>query len=92
MKRIFLLSCFAFLSAFGIAQELDLEAVVSNPSNEINDGVIEIKVSGGQAPYTYKWSNEETSLKSAKAEGLTEGIDYTVIVTDSQGESVTITV
>ena len=89
MKRIFLLSCFAFLSAFGIAQELDLEAVVSNPSNEINDGVIEIKVSGGQAPYTYKWSNEETSLKSAKAEGLTEGIDYTVIVTDSQGESAT---
>ncbi len=89
MKRIFLLGCFAFLSAYGIAQELDLEAVVSNPSNEINDGVIEIKASGGQAPYTYKWSNEETSLKSAKAEGLTEGIDYTVIVTDSQGESAT---
>ncbi len=85
MKRIFLLSCFTFLSAFGLAQELDLEAVVSNPSNEINDGVIEIKVSGGQAPYTYKWSNQSTSLKSAKAEGLTEGIDYTVEVTDGNG-------
>ncbi len=46
-------------------------------------------MSGGQAPYTYKWSNQSTSLKSKTASGLVEGIDYTVIVTDSQGESAT---
>ncbi|WP_070138479.1 amino acid carrier protein [Crocinitomix algicola] len=68
--------------------ELDIEVEVTNPSREINDGIIEIKVSGGKAPYTYKWTDQNTSLKSNKAVNLVEGISYDVIITDANQVSV----
>src|SRR5690606_17443274 len=43
---------------------------------------------GGLPPYTYKWSNQTTPLDSNTATGLTEGIPYTVTITDSKGTSV----
>jgi AGCS family alanine or glycine:cation symporter len=42
-------------------------------------------VKGGQAPYSYKWSNPNTPLTSFESEGLTEGSKYTVKVTDKNG-------
>jgi AGCS family alanine or glycine:cation symporter len=89
MLRIFLAAVFTFFCGFSPAQELELTKTITNPSPAINDGIIEIEVNGGQGPYIFKWSNQETSLKSNKATGLVEGIDYTVIVTDSQGNSAT---
>ena len=71
------------------AQDFSVEGKVFNPSNSINDGVIKLEVSGGEAPYTYKWSNQNTPLSSNKATGLVEGIPYTCIITDSNGKSVT---
>ena len=50
---------------------------------------IEAIVEGGTPPYTYKWTNQGTSLKSNKATGLVEGIPYDVIITDAKGSSVT---
>jgi AGCS family alanine or glycine:cation symporter len=95
--RKYLLSALLLCLTFGFVQAqeetdnnqaFEVNADIVNPSTLINDGSIELQVSGGSAPYTYKWTDQETSLKSNKATGLVEGISYDVIVTDSQGESV----
>ncbi|MCG9970742.1 amino acid carrier protein [Christiangramia crocea] len=87
--RKYLLSMFFLFSIFGLsAQELDVKAKIGNPSNVINNGFIELDVTGGTPPYQYKWSNQATSLESNRTEGLTEGISYSVVVTDSEGNSV----
>lgn len=70
------------------AQELEIRAEVGNISNLINDGFIDIQVSGGVPPYTYKWSDQNTALDSRAAYGLTEGIPYKVEITDSRGTSI----
>lgn len=88
--RKYLLSMFFLFSILAInAQELDVKAKVGNPSNIINNGFIDLEVTGGEPPYQYKWSDPETSLQSSRAEDLTEGVPYEVTVTDSQGNSVT---
>ncbi|SHJ09309.1 alanine or glycine:cation symporter, AGCS family [Mesonia phycicola] len=71
------------------SQDLKVEASLVNPSNLINDGSIELSVTGGKAPYTYKWTDQKTSLKSNKAVKLVEGLTYDVIVTDANGNSST---
>ncbi|PRX46262.1 amino acid carrier protein [Salegentibacter salegens] len=88
--RKYLLSMFFLFSILAInAQELDVQAKVGNPSNIINNGFIDLEVTGGEPPYKYEWSDPETSLESSRAEGLTEGVPYEVTVTDSEGNSVT---
>lgn len=76
-----------FITAIGLAQDLVINEKLINPSDEINNGAIEIDVEGGTPPYQYKWSEQETSLKSNKAINLTEGIPYIVKVTDANGQS-----
>ncbi|WP_421811228.1 amino acid carrier protein [Flagellimonas sp.] len=82
-----LLSFFAITAVF--SQELTVVGKTFNVSDNINNGVIELEVSGGVEPYTYKWSNQETPLTSKSAQGLVEGIPYSVVVTDAAGNSVT---
>tara|TARA_R110002051_G_scaffold173614_2_gene243914 strand:- start:2024 stop:4066 length:2043 start_codon:yes stop_codon:yes gene_type:complete len=77
------------MSFSSIAQDFEVKGKVYNPSTAINDGVVDLKVTGGVEPYSYKWSNENTPLTSNKATGLVEGIAYTVVVTDSNGKTVT---
>ncbi|ADY28372.1 amino acid carrier protein [Cellulophaga lytica] len=86
-KYLYFLSFIMSMSV--LAQDFSVEGKVFNPSNSINDGVIKLEVSGGEAPYTYKWSNQSTPLTSSKATGLVEGIPYTCVITDSSGKSVT---
>ncbi len=91
MKRfspLFLL--FAFLSWGLGAQQLELKETISNPSSNINDGVLRVDAQGGVPPYSYKWSNQGTPLTSNQATGLTEGIGYSVTVTDAAGNSETL--
>jgi|AntDeeMinimDraft_5_1070356.scaffolds.fasta_scaffold01094_5 AGCS family alanine or glycine:cation symporter len=57
--------------------------------SQINNGIVKLTVTGGKAPYSYKWDNQSTPQNSNTSEGLTEGIDYNVIVTDAGGNSVT---
>ncbi|WP_026811402.1 amino acid carrier protein [Arenibacter latericius] len=82
----FIISLFS-LTIF--SQELIVKETLLNPSNRINDGVIKVEVEGGTPPYQYKWSNQETPLTSNKASGLIEGLPYTVVISDANGQSVT---
>lgn len=69
------------------AQDLVINEKLINPSDEINNGSIEVKVEGGTPPYQYKWSNQSTPLSDNISIGLTEGIPYTIKVTDANGET-----
>ncbi len=88
--RKYLLSSLFFFSMFSLfAQEFEVEAKVGNPSKLINDGFIDLEVTGGTPPYTYKWDNQDTPLSSQRSEGLAEGIANTVIISDAAGASIT---
>src|SRR5690554_1555440 len=88
--RKYLLSTFFFFCCLSLfSQELMVKAKVENPSNLINDGIITLEVEGGVPPYTYRWSDQSTALDSPRASGLTEGVPYSVVVTDASGKTVT---
>ncbi|HEA29275.1 MAG TPA: amino acid carrier protein, partial [Leeuwenhoekiella sp.] len=94
MHRIFIFLLFVLFHITGFAQESDgsgfkVKLQQSNPSPVINDSEVEIEVDGGTPPFKYQWSNKKTPLTSAKAEELTEGIPYTVKVSDAEGETTT---
>ncbi|MEO8774611.1 MAG: amino acid carrier protein [Gelidibacter sp.] len=89
MKNYLLALFSTLLPVLIFAQDFDIKGEALNPSTNINDGVISITVSGGVPPYTYRWSNQSTPLNSNKATGLTEGVPYTVVVTDAVGDSKT---
>lgn len=89
MKKILLSFFTVILPIIVFAQDFEMDALVSNPSTAINDGVVTITVKGGVEPFTYRWSNQDTPLTSNRAMGLTEGVSYTVVVTDATGESKT---
>jgi AGCS family alanine or glycine:cation symporter len=78
-----------FTMAFCFAQELIVTGKTYNPSSNINDGVIELSPEGGVPPYNFKWSDQNTPATSKRASNLVEGVSYSVVVTDSQGASVT---
>jgi AGCS family alanine or glycine:cation symporter len=77
------------MSSIVLSQELTVLGKAINPSDNINDGQIELQVEGGTLPYIYKWSNQSTPLTSNKASGLVEGITYSVVISDASGQSVT---
>lgn len=61
----------------------------SNPSSLTNnDGTISVTATGGTSPYTYQWSNGETT---ADITGLSSG-SYTVTVTDVNDCSAALTI
>jgi AGCS family alanine or glycine:cation symporter len=70
-------------------QTLGVAAELENPSTTINNGSITLKVSGGTAPYSYKWSDQQTPLTASTASGLVEGMPYQVIISDAGNSSVT---
>ncbi|QMU28717.1 VWA domain-containing protein [Adhaeribacter radiodurans] len=59
---------------------------VQRPTCGNANGKIQVTVSGGAGPYTYKWSHL-TDLDAASASKLPDGI-YSVIITDAKGCSV----
>jgi len=64
------------------ADDWAFNAVVEYESGaEVNDGSIDINISGGLPPYNYAWNNGATSQDIS---GLSGGI-YTVVVTDATG-------
>jgi len=73
-----------------IQNGIQLEIRLSNKTLKIQDGYAKAIVKGGQSPYTYKWSNQNTPLTSFESEGLNEGSEYTVKVTDANGKEASI--
>ncbi len=62
-----------------------LNAPVTNPTScIINDGAIDITVSGGTAPYTYDWADIAGTNNIEDRTGLNSGT-YRVTVTDANG-------
>src|SRR5690606_16845159 len=60
---------------------IEVAGAVTNEGCSNGNGAIDITVSGGTAPYTYKWSNDQTSEDLANLHAGT----YTVTVTDAKG-------
>ncbi|PKP15162.1 MAG: amino acid carrier protein, partial [Bacteroidetes bacterium HGW-Bacteroidetes-23] len=77
-----------FITQITFSQDLIVNAKLINVSDKIDDARIEIEVINGTKPFIYKWNKQEVSLNSNFAENLTEGIPYTVIITDSLDKKV----
>jgi len=58
-----------------------------NPSAKINDGKAQAFVVGGKPPYHFYWSKQEIACTESLATGLTEKKVYTLVVTDSLGNT-----
>lgn len=87
--RYFLSSIFIlFFTLLSHGSDFEAKLRMENPSQKINDGIAYVETTGGKAPFTYKWTDQNTPLKSNSCEGLTEGSSFTVLVTDAMGESV----
>ena len=82
-KLLLFIAAFSFItSAFS---QLDVTEKITNLSDDINDGEISVTILGGEAPYQYSWSNPNTPLYSNTSVKLTEGVEYSVIITDAKG-------
>ncbi|WP_027124460.1 amino acid carrier protein [Gelidibacter mesophilus] len=90
MKKCLLTLFSTLLPILFFAQDFDVKGEAINPTDNINDGVIKVTASGGVAPYTYRWSNQSTPSNSSEAVGLTEGVPYTVVITDAVGDTKTV--
>ncbi|MGY8989565.1 MAG: SprB repeat-containing protein, partial [Flavobacteriales bacterium] len=85
MKKNLLLFIATFSFVFSSVAQLEITTNISNLSGDINDGKILVEVSGGEEPYEFYWSNKSTSLDSDFSEKLTEGVEYSVKITDANG-------
>jgi AGCS family alanine or glycine:cation symporter len=85
-KEIALLALFILTTITSFAQ-LEAELDIANDSELIKDGRAEVTVLNGTPPYTYKWSNPETPLTSARTSGLIEGVAFNVIIGDAAGDT-----
>jgi len=81
---IFLISINAFSSS-----SLNVELFTYNQSKAIKNGFCNVEVTGGEKPYCYKWSQKSTPLTSSESQGLTEGVTYSLTVSDKSGQEVT---
>lgn len=79
---------FAGIRTYAQNNKLQVKITVGNSSHDINDGFAKIDVSGGQEPYTFKWSKQDVPLNANEAHGLSEGIPYNIIISDKAGDTV----
>jgi len=84
-KKLLLLFITAFSFLTSAFAQLDIIENITNLSEDINDGKISVTISGGEYPYQYFWSNPKTPLYSNTSAKLTEGVEYSVIITDANG-------
>jgi len=88
LKKLSVLLISFFLFNFASAQDLLIKVEKGNASKGINDGFAKAIVSGGSTPYIYTWSNKGTALNSELSNGLTEGSEYSLTVTDKEGAKI----
>ena len=84
----YLLLIIIFLSQFSIAEQLTINnQILSEGTNKINDASINISIIGGAPPYEFFWSDPNSNRFSNESKKLTEGKEYTLIVIDSNNDS-----
>ncbi|HKK40585.1 MAG TPA: alanine/glycine:cation symporter family protein [Cryomorphaceae bacterium] len=88
MKKILSFFGAILLTATAVNAQIDATLEISNDSEKINDGRAQVVIVDGVGPYIYKWSNPETPLTSSSSSGLTEGVEFTVTVTDVEGSEI----
>jgi len=99
-KHLFLLATSLLLSAGGgdlcaaskmvIADGVEIETIIENPSSEINDAFVIVNVSDAEDGIKYFWSNTSTDTTSNMCSGLTEGISHTVMLRWPDGREETL--
>ncbi len=90
LKTVFLAFIGLLISYNSFSQDIKIDIKTGNKSKKIKDGDARVTITGGDAPYKYKWSLNSVSIDSSFAEGITEGTNQTVTVFDSKGISKTI--
>lgn len=90
MKKFLILSIAILSTALCANAQLQASLDLTNDSEKIKDGRATVSVTGGVEPYSYKWSNPNTPLKSATSKGLIEGVSFNVAVTDATGSTITL--
>ena len=87
MKRAFLVIA-VFIFQYSVSQsEFNVEYTVENPSPEINDAFIVVRVDGAEEPVHYYWSKSATDTTSDTSRKLTEGISHSVRIVDNAGNT-----
>jgi alanine or glycine:cation symporter, AGCS family len=84
MKSPLLVLLFSFC-LFTLNAQISAKLVVENPTPEINDGIARVEVDDAKGPYTFKWSKQSIELSSSICDELTEGREFSVLVTDNVG-------
>lgn len=90
MKKL-LTTLFVAMTGVVLAQApltIDNIDIQNSPTGVINDAHAVVHVSGGVAPYSYHWSDVNTSTEASEAFGLTEGISHSVRIVDAEGHEV----
>lgn len=90
MKR-FLYCIAGILLTVNLHAQVSAKIDLSNDSEQLDDGRAQLVDVQGTPPFIYQWSNPQTELDSDHSSGLTEGIPFTVKITDATGKSVTLT-
>lgn len=70
-----------------LSAQVSARLEISNDSENIDDGraaVVDLK---GTPPFEFQWSNPNTKLTSNSSAGLTEGVPFSVKITDATGAS-----
>lgn len=88
MIKNFLFLFLSFSTNLLLASNFDAELKLENPSDEINNGIAYVQTTGGVPPFTYRWSIKEVSLESNSYDKLTEGSEFSVEVTDADGNAI----
>ncbi len=83
-----------FTVSLAQSQEMRIDLKLENQSDKIRNGVATANITGGKAPFHYKWSNQSTPQDTKISNKLQEGTEYKLIVTDVEGlkDSVSFTI
>ena len=102
IKKLFLLSTVIITSLTFSAKKINVEFSTYNcladfysnenikgdvGSDDINDGVIKVKVTRGVTPYKYYWSDKNTDINSSYSHSLTEGVSHHLVVVDNNKDT-----
>lgn len=90
MKKLLTLIFMALTCSISTVAQMEATLDISNDSENINDGRAEVIVEGGTPPILYKWSNTQTPLENSMSSGITEGVPFSVVVSDAAGNELTL--